>query len=375
MFILSRFLLLGLLPLPAAAQPVGSVSLPPALASPSAQVRWVQQVPAFCEGPAWDGAGSIWFTEQHGKDTAAWPLWKVDLRGPAPAGSVVLAASGWANGLEFDSQGRLLACRRRSVARLTPTLAFEALADSSAALPFAFANDIAAGSDGSFFFTALDSLLYRVGTDGKAAAADRGHKGLNGVLWAEEAGVLYAGDADSNTVYRFKVAPDGRLSGRKVHVRMRRPDGMCMDEMGNLYVASVAEGRIRAFDPSGDSLGAVLLDPPAPWNAYKRGANGNASNCAFGGEDGRTLFITGDGGLYALPMKVAGRGMPASVSLATLHGPGGRAAAGVTRNRNLLGRDCDRPGGRGTPGDPRGQASGTPRAPRGGLPDLLYLGP
>lgn len=317
---LSRFLfpLLAVLPAgPAMAQPVGTFSLPASLVDSLAALQWIQKVPAFCEGPAWDGMGSVYFTEQHGRDTAAWPIWKVDLRGSAPAGAVILSASDQANGLAFDPDGRLVACQRRKVSRIPADGAGTAisLADSSAALPFGFANDLAFGSDGSFFFTALDSLVYRVAAGGAARVAARGLKGANGILWAEEAGLLYVGDAADSQVVRYRVGPDGALGGPAPHIRMTRPDGMAMDAQGNLYVASVAEGRIRVFGPGGDSLGHIALDPPAPYNGYKRGVNGNASNCEFGGPDGRTLYITGDGGLYALRLKVSGRVLPEPVRL------------------------------------------------------------
>jgi hypothetical protein len=45
------------------------------------------------------------------------------------------------------------------------------------------------------------------------------------------------------------------------------------------------------------------------------GQNGNASNCVFGGSDNKTLFITGDGGAYKIPLKIAGRKRPGSTRL------------------------------------------------------------
>jgi hypothetical protein len=45
---------------------------------------------------------------------------------------------------------------------------------------------------------------------------------------------------------------------------------------------------------------------------------GNTSNCHFGGPDRKTLFITGDGGLYKVQLKIAGRvrpGAPTGVRL------------------------------------------------------------
>lgn len=58
------------------------------------------------------------------------------------------------------------------------------------------------------------------------------------------------------------------------------------------------------------------------------GQNGNASNVVFGGPDRKTLYITGDGGLYKVPMKVAGRTRPGTTAIrrGSLFNPG---AAGM----------------------------------------------
>jgi gluconolactonase len=50
---------------------------------------------------------------------------------------------------------------------------------------------------------------------------------------------------------------------------------------------------VVVFDPQGQPLGRIML-PEYP------------SNCAFGGADGRTLFITARTGVYALPTLVEG---------------------------------------------------------------------
>ena len=44
------------------------------------------------------------------------------------------------------------------------------------------------------------------------------------------------------------------------------------------------------------------------------GNNGNADNCVFGGPDLKTLYITGDGGLYSIRLKIPG--VPRSISTA-----------------------------------------------------------
>jgi hypothetical protein len=38
----------------------------------------------------------------------------------------------------------------------------------------------------------------------------------------------------------------------------------------------------------------------------RTGKQGNADNCVFGGPDMKTLYITGDGGLFSIPLKIPG---------------------------------------------------------------------
>lgn len=311
---LSRFLSLFVLPAVLAAQPYGTVALPPELAGAGAAVEWVQPVASFCEGPAWDGAGSIYFTEQRGRDTDAWPIWKVDLAGEKPAGRVFLEKSEQANGLAFDPQGRLVACQRRKVSRIDAAGKMTALADSTAAIPFGYANDLTFASDGSLWFTALDSRVFRVDAQGNLQVAASGFQGANGVLFDEAAGVLYVADAPGAQVVRFRVGADGALSERESFAKVVRPDGLALDARGNLYAACNTQGRVRVFSPAGDSLGSILMSP-ASTHDMRRGPGGNASNCGFGGAGLRTLFITGDGGLYAVRLQVAGRDGPGTVAL------------------------------------------------------------
>jgi gluconolactonase len=69
-------------------------------------------------------------------------------------------------------------------------------------------------------------------------------------------------------------------------------DGMCEDCAGNVYVSTQAG--VEIFDPTGKRLGAV--------------ANGEASNCTFGGTDRKTLFVTSRATLKFLTM--ANPGLP-----------------------------------------------------------------
>jgi gluconolactonase len=69
------------------------------------------------------------------------------------------------------------------------------------------------------------------------------------------------------------------------------PDGMKIDSKGNIY--STGPGGIWIISPSGKHLGTILM-PNVP------------ANLAFGGADGKTLYIAAHTVLYRVQLKIAG---------------------------------------------------------------------
>ena len=105
---------------------------------------------------------------------------------------------------------------------------------------------------------------------------------------------LYVSDYGPHArVWVFAVASNGSLSRARTFVHADGPDGMAVDREGDLYVATVSG--IAVFAPDGKLWGTILV-PDTP------------SNCAFGGVDGRTLFITARDSLYRV--KLAHPGPP-----------------------------------------------------------------
>ena len=69
------------------------------------------------------------------------------------------------------------------------------------------------------------------------------------------------------------------------------PDGMTLDELGNLYIGCGKAG-LKIYSSEPKLLGTVRV----PW----------ASNCCFGGRDFRTLFITAATELLGISTEVVG---------------------------------------------------------------------
>jgi gluconolactonase len=75
-------------------------------------------------------------------------------------------------------------------------------------------------------------------------------------------------------------------------------DGIKVDEQGNLYVSG--PGGLWIISAEGRHLGTII--PPK-----------HPHNLAWGGEDGKTLYLTAQGSLYRMPLKIPGMGPKATV--------------------------------------------------------------
>jgi gluconolactonase len=96
---------------------------------------------------------------------------------------------------------------------------------------------------------------------------------------------------------RYEINGDGSVSDGKVFFDMTKApgedavDGIKVDQRGNLYVSG--PGGLWVISPEGKHLGTII----APRHPH---------NMAWGGEDGKTLYMTAQGTLYRMPLNVPG---------------------------------------------------------------------
>jgi gluconolactonase len=243
----------------------------------------------FTEGPVWDPAQQVLFFTDIDGDT----LYRFT---PPDAFDAVLTHSGRANGLAIDAQGRLLVAGfgARNVWRFAGAEA-ETLADDYQGSKLNSPDDLVARSDGTIYFT--DPTYGIDGTNGPAGTAELGFMGVfrlapggdlhledatsnspNGASLSPDEHTLYVSFTSTSEVAAFDVATEGSLANKRTFASgLSIPDGMTIDRGGNLYVA-VLRG-VAVIAPTGALLGTIAL---AQW----------PSNCAFGGPDQKTLFIT-----------------------------------------------------------------------------------
>ncbi len=279
------------------------------------------------EGPAWKD-GCLYFTD--GKHINRLdPDGKTRVfRGAATANS--------SNGLLFDREGRLIACESgaRRVTRTERDGSLTVLAARYQGKRFNAPNDLAADSKGRLYFTdprygPRDGMeifddsgkavegVYRVDAPGVITRLDLpGIERPNGILVSPGDEFLYIADNNNNTrggsrkLVRFSLDAGGMPVRGSAKVIFdwkagRGPDGMKMDQAGRLYVAA-GVNRPNAFENTEFKAGCYILSPEGRLIDVIPTAPDEACNCAFGGPDGKTLFITSGNHLWSVPVTTSG---------------------------------------------------------------------
>ncbi len=67
---------------------------------------------------------------------------------------------------------------------------------------------------------------------------------------------------------------------------------MAIDEQGNLYVAAGLHSLREGSETLDTRPGIHVFSPDGELLAYRRTPMDSVTNCTFGGEDGRTLYVT-----------------------------------------------------------------------------------
>jgi sugar lactone lactonase YvrE len=107
----------------------------------------------------------------------------------------------------------------------------------------------------------------------------------NGLAWSANFSTMYYIDTATAAVSAFDLDDDGLPVSRRVVVQLDGehdgyPDGMCIDDNGNLWVALFNGRGVRQYSPRGELLASVRVDTE------------QVTSCAIGGSGGTTLYIT-----------------------------------------------------------------------------------
>lgn len=163
-------------------------------------------------------------------------------------------------------------------------------------------NDICQLKNGSIYFTDPDfkkkksSGVYHLSTKGLVTKVISTMVVPNGIIASKDDKTLYVGDSHLKEWRSFQILEDGKLNDGKVFfkpetINKKSPDGMTIDEKGNLYFAGL--GGVWVVTPAGNAIGYIMVKE-------------FCSNVAFGGKEFNELYITCAKKVYRLDMNIKG---------------------------------------------------------------------
>lgn len=270
-------------------------------------------VPKYCEGVVFDHEGRGYIS--WGKSITQFTL---------DGKHRVWAETGSPNGHKILADGTHLVCDASQHAMLHLSADGKLLEHASHECdgkPLRGPNDLTLDPrNHGFYFTdpgesnreSPTGTVHYVDAQGKTHLVDDGYAFSNGIVLTPDGTRLYVAESQHNRVWVYDVVAPGKVQNKRLFANLpskdetagqidNQPDGMCLDQAGNLYVAHYGMRQVQVLGPDGKLV------------ARYAGGNLTTSNVAFGGPDGDQLFVTGAigdsenwGGLFRLDLKVPG---------------------------------------------------------------------
>ena len=283
----------------------------------------IEDEKVFTEGPAFGADGNLYFTNVPAEKILKWDLQSKEL-------SVWRENSNKANGLYFAPNGDLLACEG-GAGRVTrtdmETGEISILASEFNGFPFAAPNDLCMDDKGRIFFTSRPGVedpakgnvnaVYRIDPDGsvdQVLAWPDIHM-PNGIVTSPDNKKLYLIEAHPDAEFHrdirvYDITDDGKLVNEKIHIDFypgRSGDGMCIDAEGNLYVAAGLHATRNTSETLDTRPGIHVISPKGKLVAFAETPEDTITNCTFGGEDNKTLYVTCGTKLVSFRTKIPGK--------------------------------------------------------------------
>ena len=262
-------------------------------------------IDSFLEGPSFDRAGNLYCVDI--------PYGRVFRITPDGAWHVAADYDGEPNGLKIHKDGRVfIADQAHGIVILDPrTGDVEHLLTRPNLERFAGCNDLVFAGNGDLIFTdpGRSSLnrpagrVFRLAADGALELLLDGIPYPNGLVLNADETVLYIAVTFANAIWRLPLSGGPMDRRAALFVQLSGglgPDGLALDEDGNLAVAHSRAGAVWLFGPTGEPIRRV-----------RSCAGLGITNLAYGGPDRKTLYITeaDTGSILTAEMETPGRPM------------------------------------------------------------------
>lgn len=239
-------------------------------------------------GPAFDRAGNLYCADI--------PFGRI-LRLTAQMKWEVFAEyDGEPSGLKVHRDGRLfVADHQRGLLVFDPNSArMSVFLDRYDHELFRGLSDLTFGSNGDIFFTdqgqsslhAPSGRVFRLRTTGELDLLMSGLEGPNGLVLNKVENIVYVSVTRANRIVAIPLMPDYSGLGKSgIYIQLsgspNGPDGLAVDQEGNLVVVIAGFGTAWIFSHHGE-----------PVYRIKSCAGMSTTDATYGGPDGKTLFIT-----------------------------------------------------------------------------------
>jgi gluconolactonase len=259
------------------------------------------------EGPTWDPNSNKLFFTKRPRNTGTYQILRLDSPGSA---TVWLTPSKQANGTVLSLDGRLLTADEETMQIRSHIIGTSGPQDTVVvANTPKKPNDLCELINGDIYFTCPDwngvgptgQGVYLLEPNGVTTRVNNSLYQPNGIITSLNETKLYVSESSSSDVSKkrwwvFPINANGTLGTGSVFFKPTTsytsdPDGMTIDERGNLYFTGL--GGVWIVSPTGQQLKMITV-PEA------------TANVCFGGPDYKTLYITCNLRVYSLAMLVRG---------------------------------------------------------------------
>jgi len=240
---------------------------------------------AGIEGPAVGPDGDLYLVSFGRDGTIGRVRTQADGSGQASL-FVTLPEGSTGNGIRFDREGHLLVAdySGHNILRISPQGEVTRFAHEPRMHQ---PNDVALAPDGRIYASDPDwkhdsGQLWRIDADGSTQLLESDMGTTNGVEVSPDGHWLYVNESVQRRIWRYALDAQGGIADKQLLHQFSDHglDGMRCDAQGNLYVARYGAGVVAVISPQGELLREVRLKGDKP------------TNVAFGGPDGRTVYVT-----------------------------------------------------------------------------------